>query len=75
MAVYQKNQIPHAAYRIIGIASVSKHNILGLERNETTINTMMKKFAVSIGGDALIDIKNNRDVVEAQVIQFQQVMI
>src|SRR3990167_480674 len=74
VAVYQKNQLPHAAYRVIGTANISKHNLLGFERDETTINNMMKKFAASIGGDALIDIKNNRDVVEAQVIQFQKVM-
>ena len=75
VTVYAKDQSPHTAYRVIGRASVSKHNILGMKRGNATLEEMMKKLAASVGGDGLINIDNNNDSMQATIIQFQKILI
>ena len=75
ITLYANDQSPHTAYRVIGIATVSKHNLLGMERREPLLKNMMKNLAASVGGDGLIEVKNKNDTIEAQVIQFQKILI
>ena len=75
ITLYANDQSPHTAYRVIGIATVSKHNLLGMERREPLLKNMMKNLAASVGGDGLIEVKNKNDAIEAQVIQFQKILI
>ena len=75
VAIYHDEKKIATPYRIIGIAKVSKYNIIGKEREEAIIHDMMKKLAASIGGDALININTNEDTLQANIIAYQKIMI
>lgn len=75
IALYQNSDSPHAPYRIIAMASVSRHNLLGIERSEATMQTMMKQLAANMGGDGLIDVNKSPNDLKAQVIAFQKILI
>jgi hypothetical protein len=75
VSLYTTTQHPNAAYRVIGVAKVSKYNMLGMQRRDATINSMMKKFAASIGGDGLIDVTQTDNEVQANVIAYQHILI
>jgi hypothetical protein len=75
VSLYTHEETPHTAYRIIGLASVSKFNLFGMKREEVTLNDMMKNLAASIGGDGLINLYSNDLKMEANVIAFQKILI
>ena len=75
VALYAGDKTPHTAYRVIGIAKISRYNLLGLKRQNATLEGMMKSLAASIGGDGVIDIYTNNDSMQANIIQFQRILI
>jgi hypothetical protein len=75
VSLYNNEKTPHTAYRIIGIATVSKFNLFGMKRQDDILNDMIKKLAASIGGDGLININSNEEKIEANVIAFQKILI
>lgn len=75
VAVYSADKTPHAPYRVIGVATVSKYNLLGMQRKEDTVHDMMKKLAASVGGDGLINMSTGNESVQANIIAFQKIMI
>ncbi|RDI48775.1 YajG family lipoprotein [Aquicella lusitana] len=75
VALFSEHKTPHAPYRVIGVATVSKYNILGMKREDETIHTMMKNLAASIGGDGIIDVSSNHESMKANIIAFQKILI
>lgn len=74
VTLYNKEQKLLTPYRVIGIATISKYNLLGRKRPQETIEDMMKNLAASLGGDALINVSTNNDSIQGHVIQFQRVL-
>ena len=75
IAVYNEEHKPLTPYRIIGIATVSKRNLIGMQRQDATVHDMIKNLAASIGGDGLINVSNNEENIQASVIAYQKIMI
>lgn len=75
ITLYSDEHKPLSPYRIIGIATVSKRNLMGGQRGNETVDAMMKNLAASIGGDALIKTSNSDETVKANIIQFQRILI
>ena len=75
VALYTADKSPHTAYRIIGVAKVSKFNLLGAKRNEADMHHQIKALAASIGGDGLINLKDDHESLQANVIAYQKILI
>lgn len=75
VALYHNKNKVLTPYRIIGVAKVSKYNLIGKPREEATVHEMLKKLAASIGGDALINIDSNNESMQANVIAFQKILL
>lgn len=75
ITLYTKERLPHTAYRVIGVATISKYNLLGKKRNEADLHLLMKNLAASMGGDGLIDISHTDEAIHANIIAFQRILI
>lgn len=75
VAIYSSEKIPSTPYRVIGVATVAKRNLLGVQRADITIHNRMKEIAAGIGGDGIININHNSEQVQASIIQFQKILI
>ncbi len=75
IAFYTGKIAPHSAYRIIGIASVSKKNIFGATRQDETMQKMMKKLAASMGGDGIIEVEQTNNDMQAKIIVYQKILL
>jgi hypothetical protein len=67
----QLHTLQNKPYKVIGVATVSKYNVLGVKREPDTVHTMLKTLAASIGGDGLINIYSSNSEMQASVIAFQ----
>lgn len=75
VTVFNEVKKPHAPYRVIGVAKISKYNVLGMKRHDHTLHSMMKNLAASMGGDGLINVNMREDNLEADIIAFQKILI
>lgn len=75
LVTFFNNETPQKAYRIIGVATVSKYNLFGIPREEAMLNNMMKDLAASIGGDGIINISQKGDNLQATIIAYEKILI
>lgn len=75
VAVYNNASAPLMPYRVIGVASISKFNLLGVERKEATMHTMLKQLAASAGGDGIINLNSDKNTMQAHIIAYQHILI
>lgn len=75
IALFINQDQPIIPYRVIGVATVARHNLIGLNRGDATIHEMMKNLAASIGGDGLMNISKSDDGMQATIIQYQKILI
>lgn len=62
-------------YRIIGKETVSRYNVLGMERQPRSLDELLRRHAASMGGDAVMNISKDSQKVEATVISFEKVLL
>jgi hypothetical protein len=74
VSIYTNENKPNAAYRVIGMAKVSKHNLQGKERPNDTLYAMIKNLAASIGGDGIIEVHQTPQDIQAKVIVYQKLL-
>lgn len=74
IAFYAQHSSIKRPYRIIGKSSVPRRNIIGFTRQAKTINEIMRKKAATMGGDAIINIKQDSNNVEGVVIAFEKAL-
>lgn len=75
VTIYNNGQAPRLPYRVIGVATISKHNLLGVQRQNQTMNNMMKTLAADFGGDGLINLNENDKTIQAHIIAYQRILI
>lgn len=63
---------PDRPYQVLGVATVSKFNVVGIKRQEATIRDIMRKFAAQMDGDALIDIKITDNTISGTIIAYKK---
>ena len=66
-----ESQIKHN-YKVIGTGIVSKYNTVGIKRQEAFIQDNMRKIAAAMGGDAVINVTRNSNVVSGTVVSFDE---
>lgn len=75
VAFYTKPSHIKHPYRIIGKETISRYNFIGLERQGRTIDELLRNWAASMGGDAVINITADKQKIEGTVISFEKVML
>lgn len=55
-------------YTVIGKATVSKYDVAGIKRQKAIIKDRLRELAASIGGDAIIHVKNKGKNVIGTVV-------
>ncbi len=68
---YTKGQ-PKEPYTVLGEESISKFNLGGSKRQEANIRDGMRELAAAMGGDAVINIKNNGSAISGTVVAYQK---
>jgi hypothetical protein len=75
VALYSTEQSPASPYRVIGVATISKFNLLGVKRQDATMHNMMKQLAANMGGDGVINLSSNDNALQGHIIAFQKILI
>ena len=73
--VFSEANKPSSPYRVIGVATVAKYNLIGFERKQDLAESMLKNLAASIGGDGIINFAIKPEMFQAQVIAYQKIML
>ncbi len=72
VSFYSNGKMPNNPYTVLGQATVSKYNLVGIKRQDATIHDAMRTMAASMGGDAIIDVKKDYHSVSGTVIMYHQ---
>lgn len=70
VSVFSKGTLPNKPFVVIGEETVSEYNIAGIKRQEGNIHDTLRKLAASMGGDAVIDVSNDKKAISGKVISY-----
>lgn len=71
VSIYTKEIHLTHPYKVIGLETVSKYNVVGIKRQEGNIKDTMRTIAAAMGGDAIINLKYEKHVVRGTVITYK----
>ena len=71
ISLLKNHEIPPVHYTVIGEATVSKYNVAGIKRQKAIIQDRLRELAASMGGDAVINQRNEGRYVTGTVISYQ----
>jgi hypothetical protein len=69
---YPHGKKPPNHYTVLGEGTVSKINQSGFKKQTASIHYSLRNLAVSMGGDAIINIKHHDKFVTGTVIAYQK---
>ena len=69
-AITLLQETPPAHYTVIGEATVSKYNVAGIKRQKAIIQDRLRELAASMGGDAIMHLKNEGGYITGTVISY-----
>ncbi len=70
VSLYPSGKSLSNPYTIIGEASISEYNMVGIKRQNAIIHDAMRTLAAAMGGDAIIDVKHLNNAVIGKVIAY-----
>lgn len=59
----------HVKYQSIGSIEVSLYNFVGNKRQQATINDLLQEGAAKIGGNAVVNIHQNKHVASGEIVR------
>ena len=74
ITLYDSKNTPETSYRVIGTATVSRYNLIGMQRNDVTLQQMIKTLAAANGGDGIINIERETHQISGDIIAYQAVL-
>lgn len=72
---FLNSEPPGRPYHVLGKATVSQYNKVGIKRQEATVKDLMSQLAAAQGGDALMNIRKHGDEITGTVISYQQILV
>ncbi len=69
VSIYNVNK-PHRPYKVLAAATASKYNLGGIKRQKASIHDTLRKIAAAVGGDAIIDLKDDTQTVTGKIITY-----
>lgn len=67
---YTKGKKPISPYKVIGEESIAKYNVGGIKKQEAVVRDAMSQLAAAMGGDAIINLKQDAQSISGTVIRF-----
>lgn len=71
VAFYPKGKAPAHPYKVIAKETVSKFNAGGIKRQKATLHDVLSQLAASVGGDAIINVKQDNQKISGEVVKFK----
>lgn len=68
---YPNGTQPTTPYKIIGKESVAEYNAFGIKRQQAVVRDNLRQLAAAIGGDGIINIKQEGKFVVGTVILYR----
>jgi len=72
VSLYPTGAQPLHPYQVLGEGRVSKYNHGGIKRQIAYIHDKIRDIAASMGGDAVINLKDDKKIVTGTVVRYDK---